>query len=501
VDSGKRIADELVLFVLEVPLGRLDAANNRGPLTVTSPTHRRCLAAAFITSAGLTPIAFAQDSTDFVFEAGPQDLPGVEKGPRQRPPAPLPPPVPAPPAPPPELPEWFGGKPFWEWSHLTGNWGGLRDSLEEKGFSFAGSYTLDWIGVWSGGASNRASTRTLLDLNGTFDLEKIVNLKGGTFFLDFYSTDMRGLDDVGDFQGVSSITTAENDDQLGQAWYEQWLFNKVVRVKVGKVDAQTEFAFIKAASDFMNLSVVFSPTLIGMPTYPDPAFGANIFVYPTENIYVGAAAYDGAAGANDSLRTGGHGTRTVFSDTKSSDWYFITEAGLTWSQAAALGKGRFAAGLWHHTGDFERFDGGLDSGATGFYLIAEQQLLRRGGGGAKPAEGEDDPGADQGVFAFGVLGWSNDEISDVGLHLVGGLSLKGTFDGRDDDAAGLAATWADLSDKAGYVDDETEITLFYKVQCTGFVTLTPTLTWVLNPSGDPSLDDAVVGALRVAVTF
>jgi porin len=467
------------------------------------------LAAALIAAAGLAQSARAQDGTDFAIGAGPQDIPGVEKGARERPkPEPAPaaptaepgatPSEPATPAKPEEPVEWFGGKSWWEWSHLTGNWGGFRDNLEEKGISIAGSYTLDWSSVWTGGASNRASTRSLLDFNATFDFEKLASVKGGTFFVDLYSTDMRGLDDAGDFQGFSNITTDENDDQIGEVWYEQWLFDKVLRIKAGKVDASTEFAFVNAGADFSNSSAGITPTIFTMPTYPDPAFGVNVFVYPTERIYVGLGFYDGAAGGNDALRTGGYGTRTVFSDDKSSDWFLIGETGLSWSECCCCGKGRVAAGFWYHTGDFDRFDGGRDTGASGFYALAEQQLLRRGD---KPAEGQEDPGADQGLFIFGQFGWADDEVSDVGVHLAGGLSLAGTFDGRNDDAAGLYITWANLSDKAGYAEDETEIELFYKCQCTGCISLKPTVTWVLNPSGDPALDDAVIGALRVSVEF
>lgn len=72
---------------------------------------------------------------------------------------------------------------------------------------------------------------------------------------------------------------------------------------------------------------------------------------------------------------------------------------------------------------------------------------------------------------------------------------------RDDDAAGVYVSWVDLSDEAGYAENETALELFYKWQCTGSVSLEPTVTWVLNPSGDPTTDDAVVGMLRASVEF
>lgn len=450
-----------------------------------------------LTSASIAAAAHAQDgSLDLVMAAGPQDVPGVEKGPRQRPPET--PPVAVPPADETLEPvEWLGGRPWWEWTRATGNWGGYRDRLEESGLSIAGSYTLDWLGVWSGGVRNRASTRTLLDINATFDLEKLADWKGATVFADFYSTDGRGQDDIGDIQGVSNIETDENDDQLAELWFEKWMLDRRIRIKAGKIDANTEFGFPECAGEYPHSAPAYSPTNFMLPTYPDPAIGVVAFVYPSDRCYLGAGLFDGAAG--DGLRTGGHGARTFLSDDKSSDWFWIAETGFTWSEAASLGKGRVAGGGWYHTGEFETFAGDHDDGTAGMYVLAEQQLLRRGG---QPAEG-DDPDADQGVFIFAQVGWADEDVSEIGLHVAGGLTLSGTFAGRDDDAAGVYVSWVDLSDDdaAGFTDDETVIHAFYKCQIAGSVSLRPSISYVLSPSGDSSTDDAVVGSLRLSIEF
>lgn len=447
-----------------------------------------------------TSPAHAQDGgIDLVMAAGPQDIPGVEKGPRQRP-APEPPAAPEAPEAPAETPEpveWLGGRPWWDWTRATGNWGGFRDQLEEAGVSLAGSYTFDWLGVWSGGVNRRASTRTLRDLNATFDLEKMFALKDATVFADFYSTDGRGQEDIGDIQGVSNIETDENDDQLAELWFEKWMFDRRLRLKAGKIDANTEFGFPESAGEFSHSGPAYSPTNFMLPTYPDPAVGVVAFVYPSDRCYVGAGFFDGAAG--DGLRTGGHGLRTFISDDKSSDWFWIAETGFTWSEFGSLGKGRLAGGGWYHTGEFETFSGDREEGTAGAYLLAEQQLLRRGD---KPAKG-DDPGADQGLFIFAQFGWADEDVSEIGAHVAGGLTLSGTFAGRDDDAAGVYVSWVDMSDEdaAGFADDETVIHAFYKWQLLGSVSLRPAISYVINPSGDSSIDDAVVGSLRVSIEF
>jgi len=457
-----------------------------------------CIAIAG-TALGLTGVCdravLAQDafaSVETEMESGPQDVPGREKGERstlelKR--------EATPPAKPvtPEPLDWFGGKPWWEWSAATGNWGGARSWFDDHGFAFAGSLTLDWSSVWDGGVRNVASTRTLTDFNLTIDTQKFLGLEGGTFFIDFYSTDGRGGSaDAGDFQGFSNIQTDANLDQIAEVWYEQWILGKLLRVKVGKVDANSEFAFVDVAGTFLNSSAGVSPPIFNLTTYPDPAMSVNIFVYPTKNVYLGFGLYDGATA--DGIRTGGRGPATFFSDSKSSSWFFIGEAGVTWESLGSLGGGRVAAGGWGHTARYDRFDGDTQDGTEGFFAMAEQQLINGGG-----EEGDDE----RGLFCFARYAWADEDVSEACQHVGGGFVQRGTFGDRRDDEAGVFVSWVDLSDdeNAGFAQDETTVELYYRIAITPFFAITPDLQYIVNPSGDRDIDDSIVGSLRFELAF
>lgn len=406
-----------------------------------------------------------------------------------------------------EARDWFGHKAWWEWETMTGDWGGARKTLEDAGFSIGASYTFDWTSVWSGGVRNVASTRSLFDVTLSVDMEKLVGLKGGTFFFDFYSTDGRGQEDVGDIQAFDNIMTDANLDQIAEVWYEQKLFGDVVRVKFGKVDVNSEFGFPIVGADFIHSSAAYSPTSGAVfTTYPNPATSVNVFAYPTEWWYIGAAMYDGAGG--DGIMTGGRGPATFFSDDKSSDWFLIAETGASWKNLfgadAAHGlRGRCAIGAWHHTGDFARFDGGTESdGSTGFYALVEQRILSRAAAdGASAEAGEEDDL--RGLWIFAQYGHADGEVMEIENHVGVGVALLGTFGGRDDDSAGVYVSWADLSDapEAGFSEDETALEFFYKVQLTPFMSVRPDLQVIWNPSGDAEIDTAVVGGVRLEVTF
>ena len=76
-------------------------------------------------------------------------------------------------------------------------------------------------------------------------------------------------------QGLSSLEAADFRG-VGEAWLEIDKGDRL-RLKVGLVDANTEFATSAASSEFANPSLGLSPALALLPSYPDPAWSANLF--------------------------------------------------------------------------------------------------------------------------------------------------------------------------------------------------------------------------------
>lgn len=395
---------------------------------------------------------------------------------------------------------------WWERDRLTGDWWGGRTWLEERGVDVNGSFTLEWWSVWAGGVRNVASTRTVLDVNVRFDLERIVGWTGGSAFVDAYSTDGRGQGDVGDFQGASYIETDENDDQVAEAWVQQVAWDGRVRVKAGKIDAASEFGFVDAAGGFSNASSGYSPTIVGLPSYPDPAFGVVGQVMLDGDWSLSVGGFDGA-GAADGVRTGGHGLRTLVSDDLSDDWWVIAEAGKAWAVGGdARRKGRAAVGVSHHSGRFDRpgaepdADGNIATaaGVASVYGLVEQRLVSWG---EAEEDGEEGPeGAGPGLDVFAQVGWAEDGGAEAVLHAGAGARVVGPIASRPLDMTGVYVSWVDLNDD-GFAEDETVVEVFYSIAVTGSIRVKPDVQVIFNPGGDDDLDTAVVGALLVEVAF
>ena len=392
--------------------------------------------------------------------------------------------------------EWFGHKPWPQWSRATGDWAGTRTSLEDAGVKFSGSAVTEWSKVFRGGTAETSAFRFLVDLNLALDLEKLAGLAGGTVFADFQTANSSGGGITnGGYQTYSNIAINGSITQLSQLWYEQWFASRALRLKVGKVDANSEFAYIGAAGGFINASAGFSPAIFALPTYPNPSTSANLFVYPTENVYIGAGIYDGASAA-DGIPTGSRGPATFFSDDQSDDWFMIGEAGVTFAEAGPLTAVRAAVGAWWHTGQFGTFDGGTADGTGGFYALAEARLW-------KPDGVKCDNACDRrGLWMFGQLGFANADVSAVAAQYAIGSSIVGTFDGRDDDSAGVYLSIVDFSNNpsAGFGTNECALELYYDFVLTPCVHIKPDLQWFGNPSGGQT-DDSLVGTIRCTFTF
>ena len=388
--------------------------------------------------------------------------------------------------------EWIGGAPWTDWTRATGDWGGARTWLEEHGIEVGANYTMDWGATWSGGARNRSTAMSMPDFNVAFDLEQLFGIPRTIAFFDAYQTEGRGLSgDVGTAQGVSNIE-AFNTAQVAEAWIETH-FGDSIRFKFGKVDFNSEFAFSEVCAEFINPSAGITPSVQSGPTFPNPATSANLFVMPTEFSYIGVGVYDGAGAVG--VNTGSQGFSGFFRDDESDDYFTIVEAGTSWAGGNTWGSGRLAIGGWHHGEQFDRYDGGTDHGASGGYAILDQIVWRE-----NPEDGEDH----QGLGFAAVVGFSGSEaVVTAPMHLQSGVVWTGAIEGRDDDAIGLLVTHVQLSEANGspYVGSETIFELVYKLQLTPSVILRPDLQFVVNPGGDPTLDDALVGMLRMEITF
>jgi len=384
------------------------------------------------------------------------------------------------------------GKPINEWQHFTDDWFGARLWVDDHGVVFEASVTVDTSVNFQGG-QNTAGTAFgyLFDANLTLDTQRLGGWEGGVLFLDFQNqTSDDGSEDVGDSQVFSNID-AGGRTEIAELWYEQILLDGKVRIKVGRVAANSEYAFVDHGGEFGNSSMGFSLAVFVLPTYPDPAMSINVLFYPQEWLYAGLGIFDGSE--QEGVLTGSRGAKIFFASP--ADLFVIGEPRVMWvAGSRELGR-RLGLGGWgHHTGTINQFDGGVEDGTAGFYLVSDQEVWHEN---VKAQEDE------QGIGLFFQYGNADPDISEVQSHFGAGLVWTGAIPTRDEDVVGigLSKVWFTDEPQSGLINDtEVALELFYKVQLFPWATIKPDLQYIANPGGE-GLADAVVGTVHIEVLF
>lgn len=368
---------------------------------------------------------------------------------------------------------------------LFGDIGGLRPAAEAGGLSFDAVAIGDYSIVLDGGADPRATAaRYLIEAGIELDTEAAFGWPGGTLrasYLGFHGDN--GNLDSGDIQVYSNIDETPLD-AFYSLWYRQDLFDERLAVKLGKMDANEDFAYVDNGDQFLNSSPGFSPTILAFPSYPDPATAIALFAELPGGVYARAGLYDGSS--LNGRRTGTRGPDNFLGD--DSDRFSVGEVGLDYSWADR--DGRLGLGYWRHDGDFARFDGGMDDSSDGLYLVWDQSLY-------------EDPASPLAVDGFAQYGQADEQVSELATHIGAGVQATGLVTDRPDDVTGLMVSRVDFSDApgAGFIDDhETAVEVFHAVQLTPWMTLKPDFQYIVNPGG-MGLDDAKVATLRAEIAL
>jgi porin len=375
-----------------------------------------------------------------------------------------------------------------DWQRATDDWYGARPWLDDRGISLNAGWYATWGKNLRGGADTEdLLLDNLLNVNVTIDAERLVGWRGATFFANFQHNGGDVFNDqIGDFTGSSNIS-ADRRDQISEIYYEQSLADGAWKFKLGKIDVNADFGTSEHGGEFVNSTFAWSTSFLGMPTYPDPSFGGMVTWTPSEQFYVMAGAFDGAA--QEGFATGNRGPATLFGDP--ADMYYIAEAGWRHKSFRNL-PGRVAVGAFHHTGTFDRFDGSTSDGTSGGYVLVDQLVYK------------EEPGNDEDVQGLGVFAraaFADRNVAEVPFSFGVGLAWTGAIPSRDDDVLGAGISYNAFSNSrnANFGGDEVVFEVFYKAQLTKFAYIKPDVQYIANPGGQ--FDDAILIAVRAGIEF
>jgi len=407
-------------------------------------------------------------------------------------------------------------KGFWERETLTGEWGGLRTDLAEKGIKVNAAYTAEALGNASGGIKRRAVANALLQVDVDADLEQAMGWKGGAFHVTGLHIQGRQLSAnfIGNLIPVRDIEAAPST-RLFSLWLQQSVLDDKVSLRFGQLPMQEEFFNSVVATNLINSAFGWPPSFAAnMPSggggYPLSNLGARLKVQATDQLAVQAGLFTGnpAPGTNvggDAQKRNRSGID--YTVDQPPVWMGEMQYGLNQEKGAAGLPAMFKLGGWYYNGRAtdQRYDVAgvsLGSNAAGsakthrgnwaVYGIAEGMLYREAGT------------EDLGLSAFLRVTGLPDDRNQMPFYFDTGLSYKGPFEGRDDDVAALGFAFGRMSSAlaardadarrlgtatAPDHDYEAAIELSYRYQVTPWLTLVPDVQYVVHPGGTATLPE------------
>lgn len=355
-------------------------------------------------------------------------------------------------------------------------------NLIDNGVTSGLTEALEGYNNFHGGIKTGTAYASTFDANVNFDLEKLIGLKGASFYADFeyHSGDNPTQKLTGDFQ-VFDKHNSFPFAQMLELWYQQQLFSNKLRIKIGKIDANTEFSVIDNGLEFINSSTQVTPTLIVFPTFPDPVPAINIFFNPDKLFYTNLAIDD----ANQKAKFLNFYGDPVSVQPTTNGILILSESGLTWNHLFGIEKdGNLKLGLWTHTGTFQDFKELPQQSTHGLYVIFNQTLWQ--------PDFTNNPA--RGIRMFVECAFTDSTVAPIYAHYGAGMVWQGMWPARPNDAVGITAHYTPLSPGIqSPVRAETNIETFYKLNINNWVSLKTDWQYIVHPGG--IYRNAVVGMM------
>ena len=406
-------------------------------------------------------------------------------------------------------------KSIWERDTLTGDWGGQRTALKERGLDISMTYIGEVFDVLSGGLAQRASYQGRFDLTVDADLDKLLGWKGASAsftVFQIHSTSRNVAENVGSIADPSNIDALQTT-RLFTAWFQQNFFDDRLSIRIGQLGLDLEDFTSATSGGLINgtfgwATVLGANMLNGGPAYPLAVPGVRVAIKPTDDItLLGALVSGNPAGPNcNDLPQVCNRYGLTFSFSGGALLVGEVQYAINQAKQAAGMPGVYKLGAWHETADFpdQRFPGVMHQGNWGVYGIADQTVWRNAGSS---------------LSLFVRTGASPSDRNLISWYVDGGFGVKGPISGRPDDVFTFGVAYQNISPNVAQADRDAGLAVIrsneivfeatYQAQLAPWWIVQPDLQYIVHPGGkvpDPNnplvpVKNATIVGLRSIMKF
>jgi porin len=400
---------------------------------------------------------------------------------------------------------------------LTGDWLGMRTSLQNAGINLRAHFTTESAANPSGGKYHTARYTQQIGFGIDFDLHRMLKIPDAAIQVTLTENAGRSLsaDAIGNQFAVQELYGAGQNFRLAEMNYEQDLFSHKVTVELGWSPVGDHFAGLPAFCEFQNGVICGHANAMttdsGAHNFPTAEWGARINMRPKVDFYVETGIYqvnpdegDSDAGFNLSFRSTG--------------MFLPIEVG--WSRGRASGElpGDYKVGGYYNSSDtpdllkdVNGISAGLSgapfelhNGRSGAYLLADQMVFR------------ERPGSNRGLTVGAMVTIGDSSTAKYRYSWMAGGHYQGTFRGRDKDVVSCMFAYVRTNSRLtqyqqdvnavapgsiGVQSFESIAEIDYGLQVKPWLRIRPNLQYIINPAGTGKIANAFVIGLYTQLTF
>jgi carbohydrate-selective porin OprB len=435
------------------------------------------------------------------------------------------------------LSDWWNGK------YATGNWFGVRDTLEDHGIKPNGKYYGAFFGVVDSQGGSRGFWDQGLELGLDINvgkLTKIEGLEGVKMFANGRWRDPRQAADPNQFVEANSMFNPSN--WVSGVYWRLLSFGvevtskdylpvkDMIVLRGGWLQPQKEFVDQPLSKLFMNNAVNSAKGIGGNIPFSSSfsSWGGTALVRPTDWSYAKAGFFMAFPNATSSLNQG-----VNFGGTPGSNGLMaMAETGVTPKLGASELPGKYATGAYYWGQEKDSFNGTPQYGQYGFYFQADQMVYREpspeepaplgkgptdgksvasGKSFKAPVSSEKPTLSKQGLSLFNLITFSPKYNNVFPFYFQTGMVYQGLIPTRDDDQIGASLAFGNysyyqtLANRADNDPYQPNYTIFlegfYRVQINQWAYFQPFIQYVIRPDGSSAVQNATVLGFATGVTF
>ena len=380
-------------------------------------------------------------------------------------------------------------------STLTGDWAGARTSLRESGITISGFLNNQYQRVLGGGRDTEGPGRNAASADAfvTFDLDKLGLIRNADALLHLQSNWGAGINArTGAIYEVNDDADGDLGLHVAQLWFRRHFLNRHLSLTIGFLDFQTIIdRNVYANSEDKQF---WNQTLDNNPLIPlNIGLGVSITFRPAD-------WYTLIVGAGDAQSVlYKPGFSTAFHDEAWFVGYVENDFSIALPSSRGPLPGNYRFGLLYDPRvravfPSGRYDTRKDGDDFATYVSVDQMLFR------------ERPDSEQGLGVFGRFGYRTPQTNRIARFWSAGAAYQGLLPGRDHDVLGAAFSLVRGSRLYRQrvnddFDNETAYELYYAIQISKWLVITPDVQYIDNPDASSTLSHALVGGIRVRFSF